>query len=215
MTSGRGISHSERTPAEQRAKGHRIEAIQTWVALPQSHEECAPSFHHYPASVLPKIDLPGARATLVAGEAFGAKSPVEFPTAIVQVAIEADRDITFETPAAEEIAVYAVRGSLVVDGQVLEEAQMAVLAPNTRAEVKAPAGSMVMIAGGAAPDGPRFIDWNFVSSSKVRIDKAHADWRASIAGGFNGTWFTQPPGEASYIPLPGDPEPDPMDTPPL
>jgi redox-sensitive bicupin YhaK (pirin superfamily) len=215
MTAGRGISHSERTPPEQRANGHRIEAIQTWVALPQSHEEIAPSFHHYPASVLPKIDMPGARATLIAGEAFGARSPVTFPTPIVQVALEAERDVTFETPEAAEIAVYAVRGSLVVDGERLEEAQMAILVPGTRAKVELPAGSKMMIVGGDPPDGPRFIDWNFVSSSKVRIDKAQVDWRNSIAGGFNGTWFTQPPGEASYIPLPGDPEPDPMDTPPL
>jgi redox-sensitive bicupin YhaK (pirin superfamily) len=215
MTAGRGVTHSERTPAPERAAGHRIEAIQTWVALPMDHEEGPPGFHHYPADVLPVIDMPGAKATLIAGEAFGMKSPVVFPARITQVAVEAARDVSFETPEAEEIAVYCVRGEVLVDGQVLKPAQMAVLATNSRASVELKAGAAAMIVGGEAPDGPRFMDWNFVSSSKVRIDKAYSDWRASIAAGFKGSWFSQPPGEGSYIPLPGDPEPDPMDTPPL
>lgn len=215
MTSGRGIVHSERTPAAERARGHRIEAIQTWVALPTAHEEQAPAFHHYPASVLPAIDLPGARATLIAGEAFGVRSPVVFPSPIMQLAIEAQADVSFETPEAAELAVYCVRGAASIDGQALAEGRLAVLAPGAHARVDVPAGGAVMIVGGDPPDGPRFIDWNFVSSSKVRIDKAYSDWRDSIAKGFQGAWFSQPPGEASYIPLPGDPEPEPMDTPPL
>ena len=215
MTAGRGISHSERTPATMRAKGHRIEAIQTWVALPQSHEESAPAFHHYPANVLPRIDLPGARATLIAGEALDTRSPVAFPCGIIQMAVEAEEAVQFPTPAAAELAIYAVQGGVVVDDRTLQVGTMAVLVPGSQAWIELAAGAVVMIIGGDPPDAPRFIDWNFVSSSKVRIDKAQVDWRNSIAGGFKGTWFTQPPGEASYIPLPGDPEPDPTDTPPL
>lgn len=212
MIAGRGISHSERTPPEQRANGHRIEAIQTWVALPLDREESRPSFHHYPASVLPQIDMPGARATLIAGEAFDLRSPVVFPGAILQLAVEAERAVQFPTPQAAELAVYAVKGEVVVDDRTVPEGEMAVLVASSQAWVELAAGAVVMIIGGDPPDGPRFIDWNFVSSSRVRIDKAHADWRASIAGGFEDTWFTLPPGESSYIPLLGDPEPDPPDT---
>jgi redox-sensitive bicupin YhaK (pirin superfamily) len=186
MTAGRGIVHSERTPPHEREHGHKIEAIQTWVALPQSHAEQEPSFQHYPADVLPLIDAGGATGVLISGAAYGHRSPVEFPAGICQLSLTAERDTTIEAPEVPELCLYVVSGSAEVDGQT-------------------------MFAGGDPLDGPRHLDWNFVASSKERLDKASADWRASIAGGFNGTWFTQPPGETAWIPLPGDPQPPGMD----
>jgi redox-sensitive bicupin YhaK (pirin superfamily) len=214
MTAGRGIVHTERTPPAERAAGHSIEALQTWVALPRSHEEQAPAFHHHPAETLPKLKLPGASGVVIAGSAFGQTSPVEFPAGICQVWLEASADTVIDAPPAQELSIYVVRGSADVAGTPLEEAHMAVLGPERPVAIALKAGTRIMLAGGDALDGARTIDWNFVSSSPDRIKKAYADWRASIAGKFNGTYFTQPPRETSWIPLPGDEEPVPHDAPP-
>jgi len=211
MTAGRGIVHSERTPPHERKHGHKIEAIQTWVALPQSHAEQEPSFQHYPADVLPVVDAGGAKGVLISGAAYGHRSPVAFPAGICQVALTAERDTTIEAPEVPELCLYVVSGSAEVDGQTLGEATMAILSPKRPCPVKLTAGTRIMFAGGDPLDGPRHLDWNFVASSKERLEKASADWRASIAGGFEGTWFKQPPGETAWIPLPGDPQPPGMD----
>lgn len=215
MTAGKGISHSERTPAEERKRGHRIEAIQTWVALPQSHEEVDPAFAHFPSDQLPKASLKGGTAVVIAGTAFGRTSPVPFPSGICQVVIEAEQDCTFETPEMEECCIHIVSGGATIDGQQVEECQMVVLPDGGRATVELPAGGRAMIAGGDKLDGERHLDWNFVSSSKERLAKAREDWRASICAAFKDSWFTQPPGEVAYIPYPSDPDPDPEDVPPL
>jgi redox-sensitive bicupin YhaK (pirin superfamily) len=211
MTAGRGIVHSERTPHAEREAGHRIEAIQTWVALPQSHEEQDPTFQHYPAAVLPVLELDGAKGVLISGSAYGHRSPVEFPSGICQLVLTAERDTTVEAPEAPELCLYVVEGEAEVDGQRIGEATMAILSPQRPCSVKLTRGTRIMFAGGDALDGPRFLDWNFVASSKERLAKATADWRASIAGGFTGTWFTQPPAETHWIPLPGDPQPPGID----
>ncbi len=211
MTAGRGIVHSERTPHAEREKGHRIEAIQTWVALPKSHEEQAPAFRHHPAETLPRIESGTARGVLISGSAYGHRSPVEFPSGICQLVLETERDTVVEAPDAAELCLYVVQGSAEIGGRIIGEAQMAVLSPARPCLVKLSAGSRIMFAGGDPLDGPRFLDWNFVASSKERLAKAAADWRASIAGGFRDSWFSQPPDETSWIPLPGDPQPDPPD----
>jgi redox-sensitive bicupin YhaK (pirin superfamily) len=213
MTAGRGIVHSERTPPAERAAGHRIEAIQTWVALPKSHEDQVPAFQHHPASSLPRISAGAAAGVLISGAAYGQRSPVEFPSGICQLVLETDEDTIVEAPDAPELCLYVARGSAEVGGRAVNQAQMAVLNPTRPCVVKLPAGARIMIAGGDPLDGPRYLDWNFVASSKERLAKAAADWRASIAAGFRGSWFTQPPGESTWIPLPGDPEPDMRDTP--
>ena len=122
-----------------------------------------------------------------------------------------ERDTTIEAPEAAELSLYVLNGSAMIGDTALGEAQMAVLNPVRPFPVKLTAGTRIMFAGGDPLDGPRFLDWNFVASSKERLAKAAADWRASIAGGFRGTWFTQPPEETTWIPLPGDPQPSPMD----
>ncbi|MFT3725101.1 MAG: pirin family protein [Hyphomonadaceae bacterium] len=211
MTAGRGIVHSERTPHAERERGHRIEAIQTWVALPKSHEEQEPTFEHYPADVLPVIDAGGATGVLISGSAYGHRSPVKFPHGICQLVLTAQRDTTIEAPEAAELGLYVVNGSAAIGETTIGEAQMAILNPARPCPVTLTAGTRIMFAGGEPLDGPRFLDWNFVASSKERLAKAAADWRASIAGGFSSTWFGQPPEETAWIPLPGDPQPSPMD----
>lgn len=211
MTAGRGITHSERTPHAEREAGHRIEAIQTWVALPQSHEAQAPGFEHYPADVLPKLALDGATGVLIAGSAYGHSSPVAFPSGICQVVLTAERDTTVEAPEAPELCLYVVEGAAHVGGKRIGEATMAILSPRRPCPVKLEAGTRIMFAGGDPLDGPRFLDWNFVASSKEQLTKAAADWRASIAGGFEATRFALPPGETHWIPLPGDPQPPGID----
>ena len=214
MTAGRGIVHSERTPPAERAAGHRLEAIQTWVALPASHQEQAPSFVHHPADTLPRFKLPGGHGVVLAGAAFGRRSPVAFPVDVLQLVIEAEGEVGFDMPEAQERCLYVVSGSANVGGVDLGEAHMAVVGAGA-VSVRLSPGTRIMIVGGDTLDGPRVLAWTFVASTKERLAKADADWRASIAAGFKGSWFTQATGEASYIPLPGDPEGVPPDTPPL
>jgi redox-sensitive bicupin YhaK (pirin superfamily) len=214
MTAGRGIVHSERTPPAERAAGHRLEAIQTWVALPRARQEQAPTFVHHPSDTLPRFTLPGGHGVVLAGSAFGHRSPVEFPVGILQLVIEAKDEVAFDMPEAQERCLYVVAGSANVGGMGIAEAHMAVVGPG-KVGVRLAPGTRIMIAGGDALDGPRVLEWNFVASTGERLAKANADWRASIAAGFKDSWFGQATGEASYIPLPGDPDGVPMDTPPL
>ena len=211
MTSGKGIVHSERTPPEDRAAGHRIEAIQTWVALPLSHEDQDPDFQHYPADVLPLIRSGDAEGVLISGAAYGKQSPVKFPSGICQLTLTAISDTVIDAPAVPELCLYVVDGEATIGDTTLKSATMAILASGWTGKVSLKGGTRIMFAGGDPLDAPRHLDWNFVASSKERLAAAAANWRASIAGGFDGTHFTQPPGETAWIPLPGDPQPPGMD----
>lgn len=204
MTAGKGICHSERTPDAERAAGQTMHGIQTWVALPKGFEESDPAFVHHPADTLPAFDLGGARARVLAGTAFGHASPVEFPWGIWYVGVEADAAAAFEVGAdeAEERAIYIAYGSAQVGDDTIEAGQMAVFTPGADVAVHVSAGSRFMLAGGQTMDGPRKIDWNFVSADQERIAKAKADWNASIEGGWTDTPFTLPEGETDFIPLP-------------
>lgn len=211
MTSGNGIVHSERTPPAERAAGHRIEAIQTWVALPLTHEDQLPDFQHYPAEVLPSIKAGDAEGTLISGSAYGHTSPVKFPAGICQLTLTANSDTTIEAPDAPELCLYVVSGEAEVGGKTIAGGVMAILSPQRPISVSLKAGTRIMFAGGDPLDAPRHLDWNFVASSKEKLAKAAADWRASIAAGFVGSHFTQPPHETAWIPLPGDPQPPGID----
>jgi hypothetical protein len=206
MTAGRGICHSERTPDEERAAGQSMHGSQTWVALPKDYAETAPDFVHHPAETLPEFDLGGAHARVLAGDAFGHSSPVEFPWGIWYVGADADHgaDFTIGADEAEERALYVADGEAVIDGELIEAGQMAILTPGKEIPVAVAAGTRFMLAGGQPMDGPRKIEWNFVAADTARLEQAKADWRASAAGGWNGTPFTLPDGEEDYIPLPGD-----------
>ncbi len=202
MTAGSGITHSERFE-DLRRDGGRMDGIQTWLALPEEHEETAPAFsHHDGADDLPYYEGDGLKARLVAGSAFGARAnvPVFSPTFYVhwELAAGTKAGLPAEYP---ERAAYVARGRVEVDGQRLETGQMAVFAPGETITFTALEPSTVMLLGGE-PIGPRFIEWNFVSSSKDRIEQAKADWRA-------GRMKLPDLDHDEFIPLPGDPPPAP------
>jgi redox-sensitive bicupin YhaK (pirin superfamily) len=201
MTAGRGIAHSERTPPELRAAGHRIHGIQSWVALPKADEQCAPAFDHHPADTLPQLTLEGATATLIAGTAWGHTSPVRFghPTFYVDVIAEAGATVELPGDHAER-AIYVAEGQVTTDaGEVVPAGTLLVLPDGGgAASFRADGPSRVMLLGGAPMDGPRLIWWNLVASEQALIDAARADWAAAP---FAGRWAPIP-GEAEYIPLP-------------
>ncbi len=192
MVAGRGIAHSERTPPELRraAGGAPIHGIQTWVALPQSHEECEPSFAHHPARTLPELRGKGCVHRLIAGEAFGARAPaaVFAPMFYLDVQLEggAAASLPQEYP---ERAVYVAAGEIELDGASYGPGCMLVIASLADVAVRAHGPARVMMLGGAPLDGPRRIWWNFVSSSPERIEQAKRDWR-----------------EGNFAPVPGDDE---------
>lgn len=202
MTAGRGIAHSERTDAAPRRDGQKMHGIQSWVALPEAAEETAPSFHHHPKASLPVIERPGLTMRLIAGTAFGETSPAKTFSPMFYLGAEADAGADIPLPDDhEERAVYILSGAVEVDGQTYDSGRMIVFEKSAAPEITARAPSRLMLLGGA-PVGERFIWWNFVSSSKERLEKGKKDWRESAAAGFNNSYFSLPPGETEFIPLP-------------
>ena len=200
MVAGRGIVHSERTPPEVRdAKGRtRVHGIQTWLALPRAEEEREPSFAHHGAASLPRIERTGVVLTVIAGTAYGARSPVDVFSPTLYVDAQLGAGSLLEVPDEhEQRACYVAQGRIELGGQVFAEGQLVVLAAATGPlPLRALAASRVMLAGGAPLDGPRYIDWNFVASSRERIEAARRDWREQR--------FAPVPGDAERIPLPGE-----------
>jgi redox-sensitive bicupin YhaK (pirin superfamily) len=195
MTAGRGIVHSERTPAVERAAGQGLHGIQTWVALPVGSEDVEPSFHHVPARQLPLIELDGVKLRLVAGDALGERSPVITFAPMFYLAAEFSAGSDFVMPPEHiERAVYAADAPLIVDGIDLQPGQLAVLPRGEPVKIAAPQAARAMLCGGAPLDGERHVWWNFVSSSRERIERAKATWRAQQFGAV--------PGETEFIPLP-------------
>jgi len=195
MIAGRGIVHSERTGPQLRRQGARLQGLQTWVALPKNKELADPGFSHHPKATLPQVSSPGVRLRIVAGSAFGERSPapVVTPTLFVGVEIEAGRAFELDTEH-EERAVYALEGDVTVDGIPLPPQHMAVVEPRRPIEVKALTPARLMLVGGAKMDGERLIWWNFVASSRELIEEAKQRWRENRFAGV--------PGESEFIPLP-------------
>ncbi|MCA8337310.1 pirin family protein [Burkholderia multivorans] len=195
MTAGRGIVHSERTPAAQRASGHTVHGIQTWVALPRAHETVEPSFEHHAADTLPKRTEDGVSLTVIAGDAFGLRSPVTTFSRTLYVAAEFAPGGRLALDAShEERAVYVVDGDLAIDGTPLAAEQMAVLTPGANVTLTSDGGTRAMLLGGDRIDGERFIEWNFVASSRDAIERAKLAWTRQEMG--------KVPGETEWIPLP-------------
>ncbi len=203
MTAGRGIVHSERTGADVRAAGHELHGLQAWIALPAEHEETEPHFQHHPAATLPQLSQPGVSGTLIAGEAYGATSPVALLSRLfyVDVHLQPGASLPAVTDYAEHSA-YVVSGAVEIGGQQVKAGALAVLADAGDAVFTAgPEGAHLMLLGGDAL-GPRFMEWNFVASSKERLEQAKADWRAGPQRGWTGP-FTLPAGDdQEFIPLP-------------
>lgn len=195
MCAGRGISHSERIPEDVRAAGEAVEGIQMWLALPEPLQEAEPAFRHYPESALPAWQQDGADWHLLIGEWGARRSPVAVPSSTFYAAGKLGAEAVFEFPAeVEERAIYVAQGALVSDGQKLQAGSLVVLAPGSTPVFRATESARVMLLGGAPLDGPRHMWWNFVSSSRERIEKAAADWNAGR--------FPEVPGEHDRIPAP-------------
>ena len=195
MTAGRGIVHSERSGDEERARDARLHGMQSWIALPKAHEEAEPSFTHTPTADLPEIERPGVWMRLIAGTAYGATSPVRTFSPMFYLAAEMPAGSSLTLPSEyEERAVHVASGAVSVAGQDLEVGRMAVFAAGAEITLRAESESRVMLLGGASMDGERHIWWNFVSSSKDRIEQAKSDWKDGR--------FDPVPGETEFIPLP-------------
>ena len=195
MTAGRGIAHSERSGEETRRTGQRVFGIQSWMALPKRHEEAEPGFVHHPAEALPVIEAEGKRVRVIAGDVYGARSPLKTFTETLYVDAQLDPGARLPVPAEHpERALYVAEGTVTVSGDRFEAGQLLVLRPGDALTVEAETAARVLLLGGEPMDGPRHIWWNFVSSSKDRIEAAKADWRAGR--------FDAVPGETEFIPLP-------------
>lgn len=209
MVSGRGITHSERTKDDVRARGYTLHGIQTWIALPEADEDIDPSFHHHSGADLPLFEHGGAQIRLIMGEAYGGKSPVKTYSPMIYLHAELGAGARLDLPEGhDELAVYLVSGDAALDGQPVQPGAIAVLKDGRSGRLDSETGARAMVLGGAHI-GKRLIEWNFVSSTKDKIEQAKTDWRASANGGWRDTVFILPPGEMEYIPLPGDPEPGP------
>jgi redox-sensitive bicupin YhaK (pirin superfamily) len=195
MTAGRGIAHSERTSAERRSSGQGLYGIQSWIALPRESEEIAPSFQHFDATTLPFVSDHGLEARVIAGRAFGKTAPVDSlsPWFYAEVKIAAGRSAPLDIDY-EERAIYVVDGQIEIAGDSFEGPQLLIFRPGDRITVQAKSDCRLMFLGGAALEGPRHIWWNFVSSSKERIETAKEDWKQGR--------FDPVPDESEFIPLP-------------
>lgn len=198
MLAGRGIVHSERTPPEALHRPHVLHGIQTWVALPASHEDAAPSFSHHSASTLPCLELPGAQVRVLAGTVLGARSPVPVYWPIVYAHVRLSAGARLEVDwGAEQCALYAVDAPISVDGLELPPQTMGVLLRGAAPVISTASAATLMVLGGAPLDGERFIHWNFVASTRERISAAREAWK-----GYPNPQFAQVPGETEWIPLP-------------
>jgi len=195
MTAGRGIVHSERTPPMARAAGQLVQGLQSWIALPLSDEEIAPSFQHFDAEVLPIVEHDGVRARVIAGTAFGETAAVKTSSEwfYVEVGLEAGASVPLDSDY-EERAIYLLEGEIQIAADRFEGPKLLIFRPGDRIGVRALRPSRMMFLGGTAMEGPRHIWWNFVSSSKERIEQARQDWKTGR--------FDPVPEETEFIPLP-------------
>jgi hypothetical protein len=196
MIAGRGIVHSERSGPDMRRRGGPVYGIQSWIALPRAEEESAPAFDHHAAQDLPLIEGDGVRLRLVAGQAWGQRSPVPAIGDMLYADAVLDTGTRLDLPPeVEERAVYVLEGAITLAGERYEAGRMLVVHPGEPVEVRAEGPARVLVLGGATADGPRHIWWNFVHSDRDRIEQAKADWRARR--------FELVPGdEEDFIPLP-------------
>jgi redox-sensitive bicupin YhaK (pirin superfamily) len=194
MTAGRGIVHSEKTRDEVLASGQHLHGIQVWVALPLEHEETEPRFEHYAAEDIPVVTLDGTRVTVIVGAAYEVESPVQSESDTLYVELRMPAGAEIALPVADELGVYVLGGEVTVDNEPLSPTELTVLEGNSGASLAAASEAHIMLCGGARLDGRRTIWWNFVSSSRQRIEQAKRDW--------NEGRFAPVPGETEFIPLP-------------
>jgi redox-sensitive bicupin YhaK (pirin superfamily) len=195
MTAGRGIVHSERTPEELKTSGSHLHGIQAWIALPIDQEEIDPGFVHYPASGIPTVERPGLRLHLIAGGAYGAESPVATASDTVYAEVDIDGDASLPLPEdVEELGLYIVDGEVDIGGERIAPGNLVVLEPGVSGPPRATCQSKCMLLGGGKLTGDRILWWNFVSSSRERLERAKRDWKEGR--------FAPVPDDPEFIPLP-------------
>ncbi|HEX8194126.1 MAG TPA: pirin family protein [Allosphingosinicella sp.] len=200
MTAGRGISHSERSPAGLRPGGPELSGIQTWIALPRAKEEIDPAFEHVAADRLPLVHGSGASARVVMGTLWGETSPVTCHSETIYADIQLAPGGSMPVDAdADERALYLAEGEATLDGFVLQPLTLYVLRPGAAATLRSANGAHLMLCGGAPLDGPRHVWWNFVSSDRDRIRQAREDWKA-------GRFALPPDDREEWIPIPEVPK---------
>jgi redox-sensitive bicupin YhaK (pirin superfamily) len=197
MTAGKGVTHTERTPPELRnEKSLKVHGYQIWIALPLEKEEMEPRFDYVAAAHLPAWKTNGLNIKLLAGEAYGHKSPLPLHSEMFVLDIIAERDSSLDIKGElfGEIAVLVNVGKVIEDEHVVTAGQLMVSKAEDQCCIDLTEGSRIMIFGGPKLPEERFLDWNFVSSSKERLKQAKQDWVAKK--------FPQVPGDNTYIPLP-------------
>ncbi len=195
MTAGRGVVHSERADPAFRARGGRMHGLQIWLAVPTEREDDEPSFQHHPQRTLPSVEpSDGTCARVLLGDAYGVRSPATHPSAPLLVDLELAAGASVELPDALERAVFVITGSLALEDATLPALQLAVLAPGP-ISVRATEATRFVVLGGA-PLGPRFMDWNFVSSDRDKLVRARDAWIAR-------TFPTIPGDDTEHVPYPG------------
>jgi redox-sensitive bicupin YhaK (pirin superfamily) len=195
MTAGRMIVHSERTPPEARAAGHRVHGIQSWVGLPTADEETTPSFVHVGANDLPTTRVGGAHLKIVSGKAYGIEAPVPTfsPIFYIDAVLDAGASLAM-TNEYPERGVFVVDGEVEIGGTKYSNGALVVLDADEKISIAAADKARVMLAGGAPLDGPRTVWWNFVASSKELLERAKSEWRTNPQGHIAG--------DDEFIPLP-------------
>jgi hypothetical protein len=195
MTAGRGIAHSERSTDAERARASRIHGTQAWVALPEAAEIGEPAFEHVATGDLPALDLDGARLTLIAGEAYGARSPVRTasPLFYVEARLAPGAALAFP-PELGERGIYVVDGEIGIDGELFGAGRLLTLANGRACSIRADVAATLMLLGGEPLPGDRAIWWNFVASDPARIEAAKRDWAADR--------FPRVPGDDERMPVP-------------
>ncbi|MCC0029811.1 MAG: pirin family protein [Brucellaceae bacterium] len=196
MTAGRGIVHSERTPEESRGAPMSVSGLQTWLALPDAMEEIAPAFATTAKADLPELEAGGVHARVVIGSFHGATAPVMQHHETLYVDVRFDPGAVLEVPAeTEERALYVLSGTVTISGDEFGENNLLVLRPGDPIEVESADGAHVMLFGGAAIPTKRYIWWNFVSSSRERIEQAKEEWKT-------GRFDIVPGDTEEFVPLP-------------
>ena len=196
MTAGRGIAHSERTPPVEREHDHPLHGMQTWVALPKNFEETDPAFYHHSAATLPQQHRDGVWLRVIAGRAYGEESPVKVFADTLNVALDLEPGAELDLDTLhKERAIYVLEGELQLDGVDVPAQHLILPEFNARGRLRAKTPVKAMLLGGEPLDGPRHLWWNFVSSSKERIEQAKHDWES-------GRFGTIPGDDKEFIPLP-------------
>lgn len=196
MTAGRGVVHSERTPENLREKEKTFHGLQIWVALPKNMEQTEPSFTHISAGKIPKWEQESVSMKLIAGEAFGRKSPVPVcsPLYLIEMKSKEEVELNIGNSLFGESALYILEGNVKAEGNVFEPNQLLVAKESSLCSFILGRNSTVYLLGGEPFPEERFIFWNFVSSDKELIEKAKTDWKEQN--------FSAIPGETEFVPLP-------------